>query len=88
MNDVAASLGEVGLAARRIETEVIVIGGGIAGLTAALALVLSPLPLAAQAPIEPEGTRREYFTPGLVVETGARRGACDVLRFTDDGAHR
>src|SRR5437660_12178322 len=32
-------------------------------------------------------SRREYATPGLVVETGARRGACDVLRFTPDGNH-
>ncbi len=32
-------------------------------------------------------SRREYFTPGLVVETGARRGACDVLTFTRDGVH-
>src|SRR5262249_53664471 len=29
---------------------------------------------------------REYFTPGLVVETGARRGACDALTFTADGS--
>ena len=38
MNEIAESLGEVGPAARRIETEVIVIGGGIAGLTAAAEL--------------------------------------------------
>ena len=38
MSGIAESLGEVGPAARRIETEVIVIGGGIAGLTAATEL--------------------------------------------------
>jgi WD40 repeat protein len=30
-------------------------------------------------------SRREYFTPGLILETGARNSACDVLRFTSDG---
>ena len=30
-------------------------------------------------------SRREYFTPGLILETGARNAACDVLRFTRDG---
>jgi WD40 repeat protein len=30
-------------------------------------------------------SRREYATPGLVVETGARTAACDVLTFTADG---
>jgi WD40 repeat protein len=34
-----------------------------------------------------EFSRREYATPGLIVETGARRGACDVLLFTPDGKH-
>ncbi len=34
---------------------------------------------------QPSETRREYFTPGLTVETGARRGACDVLTFSADG---
>ena len=38
MSGIAESLGEVGPAARRIETEVIVVGGGIAGLTAATEL--------------------------------------------------
>jgi Monoamine oxidase len=38
VSGIAESLGEVGPAARRIETEVIVIGGGIAGLTAATEL--------------------------------------------------
>ncbi|MCI0464375.1 MAG: caspase family protein [Gemmataceae bacterium] len=36
---------------------------------------------------QPSESRREYFTPGLVVETMARRGACDVLTFTRDGKH-
>ncbi|MBV9124778.1 MAG: WD40 repeat domain-containing protein, partial [Planctomycetes bacterium] len=36
-----------------------------------------------QPPKEP--TRREVFEPGLIVETGARLGACDVLTFTPDG---
>src|SRR6266545_7215742 len=34
---------------------------------------------------QPGESRREYFTPGLVVETMARRGACDALTFTSDG---
>jgi WD40 repeat protein len=34
-----------------------------------------------------DASRREYFTPGLVVETGFRRGACDALIFTSDGKH-
>lgn len=29
--------------------------------------------------------RRERTEPGLVVETGARMGACDAIRFTPDG---
>jgi WD40 repeat protein len=32
-------------------------------------------------------SRREYYTPGLVLETGARNAACDVLRFTRDGRY-
>ena len=31
--------------------------------------------------------RRERNTPGIVLETGARTAACDVLRFTGDGQH-
>jgi urea transport system permease protein len=31
--------------------------------------------------------RRERSTPGLVLETGARTAACDVLTFTADGKH-
>src|SRR5258708_338263 len=31
--------------------------------------------------------RREHFGPGLILETGARTGACDVLTFTRDGKH-
>jgi WD40 repeat protein len=34
---------------------------------------------------QPQESRREYATPGLVVETGGRRGACDALLFTKDG---
>jgi WD40 repeat protein len=30
-------------------------------------------------------SRREYLTPGLILETGARTAACDVLVFTADG---
>jgi WD40 repeat protein len=37
----------------------------------------------AKQPVDP--SRREYFTPGLILETGARNAACDVLRFTQDG---
>ena len=37
-------------------------------LALAAALVLTPAAAA-----QPEFTRREYFSPGLVVETGARR---------------
>src|SRR5687767_4598856 len=32
-------------------------------------------------------SRREYLTPGLILETGARTAACDVLLFTKDGKH-
>lgn len=31
--------------------------------------------------------RRDYSTPGLLLETGARTGACDVLTFTKDGKY-
>lgn len=31
--------------------------------------------------------RRERNTPGIVLETGARTAACDVLRFSKDGKH-
>jgi WD40 repeat protein len=32
-------------------------------------------------------SRRDYSSPGLILETGARTGACDVLTFTRDGRH-
>jgi WD40 repeat protein len=43
--------------------------------------------LAAPAPAQDNRSRREIATPGLVVETGARIGACDVVRFTADGKY-
>jgi WD40 repeat protein len=43
----------------------------------------SPRPAAAQE----DPSRRERETPGLVVETGARTGSCDVLSFTTDGQY-
>jgi WD40 repeat protein len=36
---------------------------------------------------EPPLTRREYDTPGLVVELNGRNAAIDVLMFTSDGRH-
>ncbi len=55
-------------------------------LTAILVLVLvvwwSPCGRAQEDP-----SRREYATPGLVVETGARTMACDVLTFSEDGQY-
>jgi WD40 repeat protein len=33
------------------------------------------------------GDRRQRFDAGLILETGGRTGACDVLRFTPDGGH-
>src|SRR5437763_510688 len=32
-----------------------------------------------------DSSRREFFDAGLVLETGVRTGACDVLLFTPDG---
>jgi WD40 repeat protein len=52
-------------------------------LAALVSALLWPPPASGQA----NPSRREYFTPGLVVETGHRRGACDVLKFTPDGKH-
>jgi WD40 repeat protein/uncharacterized caspase-like protein len=55
-------------------------------LTAALFLGDRAPPMSAQGPNNPAAnTRREYDTPGLVVETGARTAACDVLLFTKTG---
>ncbi len=48
---------------------------------AALFVLLSTPPVQAQA------DRFARFEPGLIVETGARVGACDVLAFTADGNH-
>lgn len=48
---------------------------------AALGLALLGATASAQAP----AFRRELATPGLVVETGMRTGALDVLRFSPDG---
>ena len=50
--------------------------------------LLCVLPEAAfgQAPVK-EVSRREPFDAGLVLETGVRTGACDVLSFTPDGNH-
>lgn len=45
------------------------------------ALLVGEAPLLAQ----DNQSRREFATPGLVVETGYRTGACDVLTFTGDG---
>src|SRR5215210_5526572 len=42
--------------------------------------------LLAAAPI-PDPSRREYFTPGLVLDAEGRNAACDVLVFTRDGKH-
>ncbi|HYT94203.1 MAG TPA: hypothetical protein VEL76_36135 [Gemmataceae bacterium] len=53
----------------------------------ALAVCAGGFLLAGLADGQGTGSRREYYTPGLVVETGTRRGACDVLRFTEDGKH-
>ncbi len=55
-------------------------------LPAALGLALLCLParLPGQGPAA-EPSRREYLTPGLVIETGARTASCDVLVFTADG---
>jgi WD40 repeat protein len=52
-----------------------------------LAALTSGLPQPPPAHGGNEQSRREYFTPGLVVETGFRRGACDALLFTSDGKH-
>src|SRR5262249_37506326 len=30
--------------------------------------------------------RRSWATPGLILETGARHGTCDMLLFTPDGS--
>jgi len=38
----------------------------------------------AQGP-QKDASRREFFDAGLVLETGVRTGACDVLTFTPDG---
>lgn len=38
-------------------------------------------------PVRAQNDRRGRTEPGLVVETGARMGACDVLTFTPDGSH-
>ena len=45
------------------------------------------LALAQPANYEEHPGRRERNTPGIVLETGARTAACDVLRFTKDGKH-
>jgi WD40 repeat protein len=46
-----------------------------------LAAVLIPSPVWGQA----DESRREITTPGLVLETGSRTAACDVLTFTNQG---
>jgi WD40 repeat protein len=48
-------------------------------------LLLAAAPAVAQVKEHPG--RRERATPGLVIETGARTAACDVLTFTADGKH-
>lgn len=53
----------------------------LTSFTALLALLLLPSVRAAQ------DDRREFYEPGLVVETGARAATCDVLKFTPDGRH-
>jgi len=35
--------------------------------------------------VRPQDDLRGRFEPGLIVETGARLGNCDVLTFTPDG---
>ncbi len=45
------------------------------------------LPCANLAHGQKQEDRNKRDTPGLVVETGARRGACDVLTFTADGKY-
>lgn len=54
------------------------------------AATLSLIPLllfTASTRAQNEYSRREYSTPGLVVEMGARTGSCDVLTFTPDGKY-
>lgn len=55
--------------------------------SAVLIAVASIVLAASTAHAQPEVSRREYATPGLVVETGARRGTCDALLFTADGKY-
>jgi WD40 repeat protein len=50
------------------------------------AAFLQTWPADAQKAVEHKG-RREQDTPGLVLETGARTAACDMLTFTADGKH-
>ncbi|HVK18983.1 MAG TPA: hypothetical protein VM533_18780 [Fimbriiglobus sp.] len=53
-------------------------------LTTAIAACMLAVPAAGDDGVEHPG-RRERNTPGLVLETGARTAACDVLTFTADG---
>jgi WD40 repeat protein len=56
----------------------------VAGACLAAAVVLQ----SRAAEDDPAGdTRHEFLTPGLLLETGARTAACDVLVFTQDGKH-
>jgi WD40 repeat protein len=50
---------------------------------ALLALMISPGMVKGQT----DQSRRELVTPGLVLETGTRTAACDVLTFANDGQY-
>jgi len=43
--------------------------------------------LASAGPANAQADRLGRFEPGLIVHTGARLGACDVIAFTPDGKH-
>jgi WD40 repeat protein len=54
----------------------------LAGPLAVLCMLAAAGPLAAQ-----QLDNRERTEPGLILDTGARTAACDVLTFTRDGQH-
>src|SRR5262249_42296048 len=45
------------------------------------------VPAGAAPPLLQQSHRRDRMFPELVVESGGRRGSCDVLTFTRDGKH-
>src|SRR5437764_9873067 len=50
-----------------------------------VSLIAVGLPALAPPPADAQADRRKRSTPGLVLDLGARHGACDELIFTPDG---